>query len=152
MAHKPMNTTPTQTVGAIGVDGRHRAGKRKRGTSVTKRKPRENVRALAMEVTDTETGRVLALNARTLVSQERILPDGHEAQPFAGTTQSRTIREVTLNRPTIRGASAVARFVALMDGWSREVATLERTIPQDAVFPQYAKEKPLTPNPWGMGE
>lgn len=56
-----------------GVSGGFRAGKRKRGNSLIKRKPREAVTVTRFDVFDTD-GRIVAINADMVTSKERHLP------------------------------------------------------------------------------
>jgi hypothetical protein len=167
MGHKPMNQDPTMAEAKrLAVFGGHRAGKRKRGTSVTKRRPTETVRAVPMDIRDSD-GRILALGTRMIsnrptretmgedawnglapVPTSRAMPDAVPTGKTLGTVGSASIREVAVHETSRVEMDAVARFITICN----EVIArpLPRTeLPADYVPRTYAKPREMARDKWG---
>lgn len=153
---------------AMSVFGGHRQGKRKRGTSVTKSSPRENVHAIPMDVT-AEDGRIVALGV-TMVSHRPTedevteaewnglapLNYGKRALPELPTSSGKTLgtqgnrkvrRQVIAPRKRVE-PTAVHRFLTVCNEILARPIVHEE-LPQDYVPRTYAKSKALPADPWG---
>jgi hypothetical protein len=179
MGHKPMKVNRPEYVHpderdlrnakddtTSSVFGGHRAGKRKRGTSVTKRKQREQTRAIAMDVL-TEDGAIVALgvtmvtttpnredltdaqwNGLDVVPLTRSMPDAVSSGKRLGTRGNMKVRAQVVHTTKHVDAGAVVRFVNVCDAIL--ALPLETTqLPNDYVPRKYAKVKPIPTDRFG---
>lgn len=167
MAHKKMDKTPTQAEAQrLAVFGGHRTGKRKRGNSLTKRRPTETVRAVGMDIRDAD-GRILALGAKMIsnrptretmgedawnglapIPTSRAMPDATPTGKKLCTVGSAKIRAVGVHETSRVEMDAVARFITLCNEIiARPLPTTE--LPADYVPRTYAKSRAMTRDKWG---
>jgi hypothetical protein len=167
MAHKPMNQRPTQAEPKrLAVFGGHRAGKRKRGTSVTKVKPVETTHALTMDVHDAQ-GSIVELGVRMVTTRPnrddltdaqwngldvvpltRSMPDAVSSGKRLGTSGNVQVRRQVVHVTKPVDCGAVVRFVNVCDAILS--APIEHNpLPLDYVAPKYAKVKPIPTDRFG---